>query len=237
MRKKYSIENERGFTLIEIMVAVAILAVISVLLWQSSAVILNAKLRFEEEDTRVQEAMMALTRISDDLSMSYIYQTQAQLGTGAHGENLTKIEFEAKDGGTQDALNFASMSNFRYIKGSEDIDRAEISYFLKQTEAEEKGDTGYALVKRVQSPPDNEPEEGGVEYVVLDNVKEFDLQFYNKDTDKWTSSWDSNAPEFNKKMPRAVQVRLVIPDPNEPDESMTFATTALLEMAPGPNDF
>ena len=237
MKQAICRENESGFTLIEIMVAVAILAVISFLLWQSSAVIMNAKLRYEEEDARIQEAIMALTRISDDLSMSYLYQSKDHLGTTAQGDNLTEIAFVAKDGGSQDAINFASMSNFRYIKGSRDTERAEISYFLKQTESTEEDDTGFDLVKRMQSPPDNEPEEGGVEYVVLENVREFDLQFYDKDKDQWKSSWDSKAVETNNKMPRAVEIRLVIPDPVEPEESKTFAATALLEMAPGPNDF
>lgn len=229
--------NDAGFTLIEIMVAVAILTVISLLLWQSSAVIMNAKLRYEEEDIRFQEAVMALTRLSDDLSMSYLYQTQDHLGTSGQGEKLSEIAFVGKDSGSQDSLNFASMSNIRYIAGSHDMERAEISYYLKQTESEDEDHAGYDLVKRVQSPPDAEPEEGGLEYVVLENVKEFDLQFYDKDQDQWGSSWDSTSAETNNKMPRAVEIRLVIPDPVEPDESRTFATTALLEMAPGPNDF
>jgi len=228
---------EAGFTLIEIMVAVAIMVIISLLLWQSTAVIMTAKMRYEVEDIRFQEALMALTRISDDLSMAYLYQSQEHLGVSGIGEKLALIQFIGKGGGEQDTLNFSSLSNLHYIKDRKESEQAEVSYFLRQTESEDEEHTGFDLVKRVQSPPDNEPEEGGVQYVVLENVKGLKFQYYDRDREEWRREWDSSSLDFNRKLPRAVVITLVVPDPIEPDLDRTFTTTALLEMAPGPNDF
>lgn len=233
MTKRY--HPEAGFTLIEIMVAVGILSIISLILWQSTAVIMQAKVRYEEEDIRTHEALLALTRMADDLSMAYLYQNKAHLGVTGAGEVLSEISFVGKDNGGQDTMNFSSMSHLRYIRDSKETERAEIGYFLKDAVFDEGA--GWNLMKRVQSPPDNKPDEGGSEYVVLENVKELTLQYYDADKEDWRSEWDSTSLDYKKKLPRAVEITLVIPDPVNPEETRTFTTTTLLELAPGPNDF
>ncbi len=233
MRTKLRLES--GFTLIEIMVSVAILAIISLILWQSSAVMMNAKQRYEAEDIRFHEVLMALTRISDDLSMSFLYQSADHLGKTGRGDPQRNIRFYGKDNGNRDELNFATFSNLRIIKDSKENEQAEVAYLLKAEERD--GGQAWNLVKRIQSPPDSDPEQGGQEFTVLEDVQELKFQYYDQGRKEWRPEWDSSSLDFNKRLPRAVEITLVIEDPVIPDETRTFSTTALLEMAPGPNDF
>ncbi len=233
MRLKRS--HQEGFTLIEIMIAVVILAIISLLLWQSTYVLMHAKERYELEDERFHEVILALSRMADDLSMAFLYQSKDHTGSSGTGEAQRVIRFYGKENGDQDELHFASFSNLRFIRGSRENEQAEISYMLKKREGEEE--SGWDLIKRTQSPPDREPEAGGNEYVVLENVKEFKLQYYDEGRKEWRREWDSASVDFNKRIPKAVEIAIVIEDPLVPEETKTFTTTALLEMSPGPNDF
>ncbi len=227
--------DDRGFTLIEIIVAVAILAIISLLIWQTSAVSMNAKERYEAEDIRFHEAMLALSRLADDVSQAFLYTTKKHLGQSGIGEPARDTRFVGDDQGDRDALHFVTFGHMRYLKDSKESDQEEISYYLKKNEEEGI----WNLVRRSQSPPDTEHDEGGKEFVVLEDVQKLELQFYDGKRGEWKREWDSSRVEFNKQLPKAVEVTLEIPDPieSEEPEPRTFTTTALIEMAPGPNDF
>ena len=227
--------RQAGFTLIEIMVAVSILVIISVLLWQTTAVMMQAKGRYEVEDIRFHEVLMALTRISDDLTMAFLYQSADHLGATGAGEPQRTIRFLGKDNGDQDELHFATLGHLRVMKDSKESEQAEVGYLLKEA----TGDEGqvWNLVKRTQSPPDRDPEQGGQVYIMLENIQEFKLQYYDEGRKEWRREWDSNSLDSNKRLPKAVEITIVIPDPIDPDETRSFTTTALLAMAPGPNDF
>jgi general secretion pathway protein J len=225
----------KGFTLIEVMIGTALVAMIALLIWQSSAVLLSTKDRYQEEDIAVQEAMLALSRMADDFSMAYLLQSDDHLGSTGPGEKHYKIAFIGKDNGDRDEVHFGSLANIRYLKGQHESDQAEISYSLEKPEDNDSND--WNLVKRVQSPPDLEPEKGGNSFVMLEGVKELQLQYYDSQKDDWKRNWDSSEIEFRKQLPRAVQVTLVIPDPVNDELTLSFTTTASLAMSPGPNDF
>ncbi len=225
--------RQQGFTLIEIMIAVAILAIISLLLWQSSAVMMNAKSRYELEDSRFHEVFMALSRMADDLSMAFLYQSVDHLGGYKNTEAQREIRFVASESNSQKSLNFATFSHIRYLKNSHESEQAEVGYFLRASE-----ETGTMnLIKRVQAPPDRNAEEGGVEYVLLEGIKDIKYQFYDMNRKEWRPAWDSASLDYGKKLPRAVEITITIDDPVVEDETRSFVTTALVEMAPGPNDF
>jgi general secretion pathway protein J len=227
---------QAGFTLVEIMVAVVILAVISMLLWQSSSVTMNAKERYEIEDIRFHEIQSALARMSDDLSMAVHYQSKDHLGSHGGGEFLREVRFVGKSDGGRGELHFVSLSNVRYIVGSGQIDQTEISYYLKEGEGDD-GEAQMNLMRRHQSPPDKSYNEGGREYVVVEDVNELQFKFYDMRKKDWRTNWDSSSIDFNKKMPLAVEIAIVIKDPLLDDELRTFKTATRLELAPGPNDF
>lgn len=231
--------GRKGFTLIEIMIAIAILAIISLLLWQSSAVSMNAKERYEAEDVRFQEVLLALSRMADDISMAYLFQSKAHLGNTGIGELAQEVQFIGTDSGERDEIHFVSLSHMRYLKNTKESDQEEVSYFLRREEGEEGEKGRWDLVRRMQSPPDREPEKGGRDYVILQDVQKLEFQFFDEKRGEWQREWDSSRIESNRQLPKAVEITLTIPDPVEPEEAepRSFTTTALVEMAPGPNDF
>ena len=67
--------SKKGFTLIEILVAISLLAIISVLVWQSMYTTTRIKDRSEKLDEEFRRASLALSKISQDLSMAVIFQS------------------------------------------------------------------------------------------------------------------------------------------------------------------
>jgi general secretion pathway protein J len=232
------VRRNAGFTLIEVMVAIAVLAMISLLVWQSSAVTIITKDRFEKEDDLMHEMTLTLNRIADDLSMAFILApTSDFIGKSPSGEILTKTIFKGDDQGDQDMVTFSSFSNVRYIKDTKQSDQSEISYYLK---AQEGNPDLFQLIKRQASPPDSLPEEGGKELMMVEGIISLNMRYYSTGLGEWVAEWDSTSLGNPHKMPKAVEITMVVPYPSddyEEGETMTFRTIAFLEMAPGPNGF
>ena len=66
-----------GFTLIEVMIAIAITAVIMTLIWSSSGQSLRAKERIENRDMVFHAGGVALRKLSEDLVMAFVVRSAA----------------------------------------------------------------------------------------------------------------------------------------------------------------
>ncbi len=223
-----------GFTLIEVLVAISILAMMSVLIWQASGTTLSSKERFEKQDEAFQEASLALQRMSRDLEASILLSTPNFLGKSGSGELRTKSVFIGKDEGDQDQVTFHGIGHLRYLKDVKESDQAEVSYFLEPN-PEEAG--LFLLKKRESSPPDDQPEEGGTVQTLLDSAKELNFRYFDPQRGEFFDGWDSTKLDQLNKLPRAVEIVLVVQNPVDEEKTLRFQTTAFLGMAPGPNDF
>ncbi|MDO8461735.1 MAG: type II secretion system protein GspJ [Deltaproteobacteria bacterium] len=229
------LKNEKGFTLIEVMVSIAILALISIIVWQASGSNMRAKERSEKRDEVFQGVALVMDRMTEELISAYIYSPMAeQNGKSPSGEILSKTTFVGKNGGDQDELSFVSFSHVRYVKDIKESDQEEITYHLEPSK-ENPGE--FALMKRVSSPPDADSTIGGKGYPILDRVKGLSFRYYDSKRQEWFDEWDSAGSDTPNKIPRAVEMTLTVENPEEGGEPVLFTTIALLEMAPGPNDF
>ncbi len=229
-------KNENGFTLIEVLIAVVLLAIISLLVWQSMGSSIGSKDRSEKREGTYRAATLTMDRMTRDLSMAVLFSNLDFLGVSPNGEQMTKSVFIGTNSGDQDQLTFDTLSHVRYIKDVKESDLSEVTYFLeKDTESEQPG--LYLLKKREKSPPDANPAEGGTAMTLLEGVKELNFRYYDPAKTEFKDEWDSTKLDNLNKLPRAVEITLVVQDPNDEEASLRFATLALLEMSPGPNDF
>ena len=223
-----------GFTLIEVLVAITLLAVISMLVWQASGSLLDSKERFEAEDQANQAATLALQQISQNLEVATLFAGLDFLGRSESSEQRTKSVFIGVDEGDHDKITFETLSHVRYLKDAKESEQAEVSYFL-ESDPEESG--SFLLRKREASPPDATPEEGGVTATLLEKVVGLNFRYYNAQKGEYADTWDSTKSDNLNKLPRAVEMTLTIKDPVNDETTIKYQTTTLLEMAPGPNDF
>lgn len=208
----------RGFTLIEVMIAMAILAVMAVLLYTSMSQTLNSKDDVEKKDELNHSAILTLNKMSLDLQMAFLLNGPEFLGS----DGKVKTAFIGKE----DKVDFSSLSHTRYFKDSKEADYAEIGYFME----DDKEEPGKKLLMRRESKwIDDKPQEGGKAEAMVEGVKEFQLEYYDPTKKEWQKAWDSTQVDVANRLPRAVKIELKVQDP-EMEEPYTFSTIVDLKL-------
>jgi general secretion pathway protein J len=208
-------KNRRGFTLIEIALAVAILAVMATLTWGSIARAFDAYETVTEIDARYHNVRVAMNRMSRELSMAFLTSPRRERGR----ERMVQTIFRSEASGNFHKISFTAFAHQMLRADAKESDQCEIGYFGER-DPENPGQMN--LVRREDPRLDVKPEEGGRVYVLAENVKEFKLRFFDPREDDWTNEWNTDNSEFMGRLPTIVEITMVIEDENKKD--LTFVT-------------
>jgi general secretion pathway protein J len=206
MRQRSPTRRTAGFTLIELLIAVAILAMISALLFSAFAGMKTSKEAVERISDRYREGRLAMARINRDLSAAYISRNVPI----DQSLQVVKTAFAGKSGSPADRVDFNTFANRRIDRDAHESDQAEVSYFGSRDPKK----TGVIdLARRVSAHPDMEPARGGRVDVLATDIDLFDLAYLDPQTGEWTDSWDS-AQSIGQpdRLPLQVRVILVLND-------------------------
>ena len=210
--------HEAGFTLIEVMIAVTILAGMALAMFLATTQILNTKDTVEERDEANHSVSFAMNRMAEDLSSAYIIKSMDMLGTKFEGE----VAFKGKE----DRLDFVNFNHIRFIQGAKESDSEEVGYFL----APDPDDPDLRrLMRRESVVVDKDPETGGQAFPMLNGVKNMRFQYLPSDNDEFKSVWDTTSIEANGRLPRAVKIVLEVKLPQE-EEVRTFTTLVPIQI-------
>ncbi len=164
-----------GFTLLEVLVAVALLATMSALMFEAMTLTFRAR----EEITRIEElnhaAQVALRHLQRDISMAYLSNHVDPK------EPTTKSLFIGKS----DSLMTTYLGHERRRAGARESDQGVVDYHLER----DPDGNGMALVRREKSIPDNIPERGGVKDVLVAGVKLFKISYWDDKEEDWKDEW------------------------------------------------
>jgi general secretion pathway protein J len=191
-------------TMIEVMVAIAILAGIAVFIHGVMVSLSNGKKGEGMRAERAHQGREALQRIVRDLSGAYLSmhvpQNQALI--------TRKTAFAGRNSPPFDRIDFTSFAHLRTERDAHESDQAEVGYFVvKDPDSSEKMN----LVRREQTPIDFEPLKGGTFDVVAEDVELFDVRFFDPMTGQWVESWDSTQVTGQpNRLPLEVEVILTL---------------------------
>jgi general secretion pathway protein J len=194
----------RGFTLIELVVAVTVLAFVTLLLYGAFSSMKSSRDGLARIQDRYREGRVAMARIARDLSSSYISQhipiSPALI--------VQKTAFVGKVGIPGHRVDFNAFSNVQRDRSAHVSDQIEVSYFA--SDDPERSGT-YDLVRRTSEYPDEEPDKGGRVEVLATDIDLFQLEYLDATTGLWTETWDTTqATGQTNRMPLQVRVRLVL---------------------------
>ena len=211
----------RGFTLLELIVALAILAMVAVLIYGAFDSMSRGKKTESIRGDRIRQGREAILRMTRELSAAFLSMHNPQ-----NPALITRTTaFIGQSGGSFDRVDFASFSHRRFEKDAKESDQCEVGYFvLPDPDNSEKFD----LVRREQTPIDFEPKKGGVVNVLAENVEAFDLKFLDATTGIWLEQWDSTQVTGQPaRLPVEVSIRLQIKGlPNNPP--YVFSTKVMI---------
>jgi type II secretion system protein J len=200
-----------GFTLIEIMVAVAIGSMILLMAYTSYHSIIDSIKRSTGRAEFYENVNLAISKIDADISNAYFTRSNK------------KITFICESGTSGNNLNFVTVNHKDFTMGgnprqqAHDSDIKEVGYFLK----EDKNTQGLSyLVKREKiNYWDDDPLTGGTENILLPNVVSLKFEF-NRGND-WDDNWDSRQ---NNNFPKAVKTTLVVKNYQAQEETFEFVS-------------
>ena len=175
----------RGLTLLEVMVAVAILAMVAVLIYGAFDGLGRGKKNLGRVNDRYHQGRSALSRIARELSSAFISAHQPL--TEQQFRRLTI--FKGTSSSPADRIDFTSFSHRRLVRDSHESDQNELSYFGSP---DPKNPGKLDLARRESPLIDLEPRRGGEVEVLAEDIDHFDVRYLDAQTGLWTESWDSS---------------------------------------------
>jgi general secretion pathway protein J len=214
----------RGFTLLEVILAVTIFALVGTMIYGGFSQTALNKARVEEDVDHSRIVHMALERMARELTMAFV-STHAN-----PSPDLRVIEtaFIGSDHGNDDRIDFTSFSHRRLYRNARESDQNEISYFV----TEHPDDPGMqVLARREQNRIDDDPRRGGKSQILVENVKEFNLEYFDPLLSDWVQAWDTDDVLAQpNRLPTQVRIRLSVEDPKRRGETQTFGTRVTIPL-------
>jgi general secretion pathway protein J len=213
--------NSSGFTLIEVMVAIAIFAIALSIVWGSFWGVMRAKERIESVEERTRELRLGMGRLVGDLGHAYISKHDAP------GVIEPRTFFIGDHHMGSDQVSFSYMGHVRLRAAARETETAVVTYFLDSDPGDRsRQDLFRRETRRVGQ---EKPSEKGPAFVVCEDVVKLRLEYFDKLQDEWRDEWDTvNADGQPDRLPSRVRVTLTVRD--ERGQEIPFVTEAQLAM-------
>jgi general secretion pathway protein J len=214
--------HTRGFTLLEVMIAVAILALIGGLTYKSFEAAWDLKTRIERAAERDQTVRGALTRMSREISMAFLSEHFDHKRYRAR-----PTIFKLRDGRREADLLFTSFGHERLVTDAKESDQAAFEYALGPSE---DGSGKRDLFRRVKTVIDEDIEREGEKGVLAEDVLAFSVECWDPKDREWRTDWNSASTERVGQvlLPPRVRLTLALKDENGKERTYTTQTQIFL---------
>ena len=212
--------RRRGMTLIEVLVAITILAIVSTVVFGGFSQTMRNKQRIEQQADRSHVIRVALERMVAELSMAYV---SIQVNPNPALQTMNTCFIGGRSGRAH-RIDFTSFSHRRLYRDAHESDQNELSYFVTEHPDDPER---RVLARREQNRIDEDPQTGGTVQILVDDVLDFQLEYFDSVTSLWTDSWDTREVTHQpNRLPMQVKIMLTVPDERAPNHRRTFATRA-----------
>ena len=215
---------KRGFTLLEVILAVAVLAVVGTMVYGGFSQTALNKARVEEDVNHSRIVHMALERMARELTMAFVStHTNPSLDL-----RVVETAFIGKNNGKDDRVDFTSFSHRRLYRNARESDQNEISYFVTQHPDDRDVQV---LARREQNRIDEDPRRGGKSQILVENIEEFNLEYFDPLLSDWVQTWDTeDVLAQPNRLPTQIRILLSVKDPRRRGETQTFGTRVTIPL-------
>jgi general secretion pathway protein J len=212
---------ESGFTLLELLLAFAILGFITTIIWGTFTQTNAIKKRTEAVQDRTHAARVALMRLSRELEMAFLSDSE----NPAVQERRTMFISEAQR--DVDELRFSWFGRQRLRADIPESDTAVIMYYA-QTDPDDPSVTNLMRreTRRLEAvDPRTIP---GESYVLCPGVARLKFSFFDYKKKEWREDWSTMGADGLQYLPTHVRIALTIYD--EKGREQTFTSSARIMM-------
>ncbi|MBW2731419.1 MAG: prepilin-type N-terminal cleavage/methylation domain-containing protein [Deltaproteobacteria bacterium] len=213
--------QQSGFTLIEVMLVIAIISVMASLVWASFSLSTRTKRKAEAISERYHQIRLAMERMTREISMAFLSKNDIP------GAMKPRTFFTSKHQSSVDELTFASLSHMRLREDAREGDQTLISYY-SAPDVEDRSRTN--LMRRATRRLGVEkPGEDGPAYVMLEDVEELHFEFFDVNANEWREQWNTGSVDGQPdRLP--TKVRIVITIKDEKGKDITFHTATRIHL-------
>lgn len=223
MARDYTLQRKglKGFTLLEVLVSVAILAIIMAAVYSAYTSNVEA-IQMARENGQVQQmARIVLDQMSKDLESAI-----SELPVPSENVQLGLIgKTEEGEGKRLDRIDFTTLTHITLNDQDPSTDLCAVGYRVVQDAEQENV---LVLTRRDNLTPGNDLTEGGDIQEMARNVVEFKITYVNSQGEE-LDSWNSEESGAASQLPVLIKIRLVLKDGL--DREHVFITSIHPEMA------
>ncbi len=209
-----------GFTLIEVMIAVGILAVVSTLIWGSFHQTVRTKDAIEASAARYHTVRLSLERLARETTMAFLSQNEDT----SQAERRTF--FIGKRRGDIDELRFSMFGHQRLYADANEADTSQVLWYGRRNR-----EGHLDLMRRETRRLSNlKPETAaGESDLVCDDVMRLKIDYYDARDKQWRDEWSTiSADGQADRLPSKVRFTLTVYD--ERQKEVPFQTEVRLPM-------
>jgi general secretion pathway protein J len=210
-----------GFTLIEVMLALAILGFVTTIMWGAFNQTITNKRAIETAQERTHTVRVALMRMAREIEMGYLSASE----NTALSDRRTFLVGSSH--GDIDELSFSSFAHQRLRAGLAEGDTSVINYF-----GERDPDDRRALnlmrreTRRLQA--ENPSNITGEAYVLCPDVSRLKFSYYDYKLKEWVNDWSTLNASGPQYLPAHVRITLTVVD--ERGQEVSYSTDARIQM-------
>jgi len=211
------VRRARGFTLIEVVIAVGITAMMGALIAAAFQSGYRAKELVESEADRYRALRTGTDRMVREISAAFVsdhYDFRRYRDQNDRPSNFI---------GTRDRLLFTSMAHQRLYADAKESDQMVVEYYAKSAPTR-GGQTLMNLMRREDSLLDERMDRGGTEDVLIEGIKRIDFAYWDSDKKDWVDEWDTRRIEKKSILP--VRVRISVYAVDETGREARYVTQA-----------
>ncbi len=211
----------RGFTLIEVLAAIFIFALVVGLTFGSFEGVFSAADHVNAGSQLYEMGNSGLERIVSDLKAIHVMTYPRYSKPDIDDEpDIYQIKGETVSAGGESfaRLRLASLAHLAFQPNGQD-GIAQLVYYVQETE-----DDQYVLRRSDKLYPYPEFEEDPMDPVVFEQIRAFDLVYYDDEGQEY-EEWDSESDDFEYSTPKSIGIKLKLGDQQN---SVNFETRVSL---------
>lgn len=209
----------KGFTLAEVMVALAITAVIGGSVWGSFSQGFRARDLVETEAETYRELRTGSTRIVHEISMAFLSNNY---DTTRFRDNTNRPTFFS---GQNDRLSFSMLGHQRLARDAKESDQSAVFYKVDR-DPDQKGVT--SLLRCEKPVLDDDPEHCARWETLITDVKKVEFKYWDNKRKDWVNEWDTRRNEHPDQLPD--RVKLILHGKDEIGKEQQYVTQARITM-------
>jgi len=188
--------RQSGFTLLEIIIATGLLAMMSISMMGMTDNIITRRERASTRNNVRHGVAIAMTKMTDDL------RTAFQSDSKYFGQDKY---YQTGFVGDANTLNFSTMSNVHFIKNKADTDQVQVGY---STNKNDQGNLD--LIRRQTNTLTDDLEKGGQSFVLMKNIKEIEFAYYDSNKKDWKEKWNTASASSQGRLPQIVKIKMTV---------------------------